>query len=233
MTSVQSATQPATGQQEKKKYESERQLERQQRVLKCARKMLNESGYDGLVMRQLAIEAGVARATLNNLYGSKDDLIVASVRDTISRITNNTELVDDPLQNILARLARTAEEIRATPRYTEAMARAMFALGAESELAKTLFDNATPFNRVQLERAREAGLIDSELDTEVIAIQLAANSWGMLLQWIMGRLTMQQSMVESERGALLILTAVASDTSHSQLRQRLLQLSQMAGGKLS
>ena len=58
-----------------------RQKARRASILQAVRHLLTQCGYDGLSMRQVAVEAGVSPSTLYEIYESKDTLI-------LHRITN-------------------------------------------------------------------------------------------------------------------------------------------------
>jgi AcrR family transcriptional regulator len=48
--------------------------------------LLSECGYDGVTMRDLAKGSGVALKTLYNVYGSKDEVLIASVQDRVAQV---------------------------------------------------------------------------------------------------------------------------------------------------
>src|SRR5215470_1389206 len=58
----------------------EHKSERRAKILRAARKLVEERGYDGLTMRDLADEARVSVPTLYNLFGSKDAILVAELQ---------------------------------------------------------------------------------------------------------------------------------------------------------
>ncbi len=58
---------------------SERQIMRRATILSQARELMEERGYEGITMRDLADRSGVALKTLYDIYGSKDDLLAQAV----------------------------------------------------------------------------------------------------------------------------------------------------------
>lgn len=70
----------------KKRIVTSLQKRQRLRILVVARKLLATRGYDGITMRDLARMSGVAFKTLYNIYGSKDDLLIASVRDRVAQV---------------------------------------------------------------------------------------------------------------------------------------------------
>ena len=189
----------------KRKYESARQIERQSEILKCARRILQTAGYSGLTMRSLAREASVAPATLYNLYGSKDDLIVAAVEDLFDKLSAQAELSDNQGIKAVLRLNQlSANQIKATPNVTEAMARALF--GSNSSFntpLEALFAPGYSFIVQQLKIAKAKDEIYSEVDVETIGKHLVGQGWGMVLLWMMGMFTIEQSYDERMRSQIM------------------------------
>lgn len=54
------------------------------RILDCARRLFADRGPDGVTMAEVAAEAGVARATVFNQFGSKHALIEAITEDVLA-----------------------------------------------------------------------------------------------------------------------------------------------------
>lgn len=60
---------------------TERQIKRREGILSAARKMLTKHGVDGVTMRGLAKESGVAPKTLYHQFGSKEKLLRTAVEE--------------------------------------------------------------------------------------------------------------------------------------------------------
>jgi len=60
---------------------TERQIRRREDILTAARKLITELGYDGVTMRQLAKESGVAPKTLYHQFQNKEKLLRAAVEE--------------------------------------------------------------------------------------------------------------------------------------------------------
>jgi AcrR family transcriptional regulator len=75
-----------TAQVRRTNYSSPRQQERQQRILTVVREQITAAGYDGINVRDVAAASGVALKTLYNLYGSKDELMLAAVAELLSDV---------------------------------------------------------------------------------------------------------------------------------------------------
>ncbi|MGE0666490.1 MAG: TetR/AcrR family transcriptional regulator [Sphingomonadales bacterium] len=60
---------------------SERQIMRRATILSRARELMEERGYDGVTMRDLAERSSVALKTLYDIYGSKDVLLAKAIEE--------------------------------------------------------------------------------------------------------------------------------------------------------
>ena len=89
-----------------------------ERVLRAALELIGAVGLTGLSMDELAVRAGVSRATLYRLFPGKSALFVSLVRafsplEPVSRAT--TEMYDQPPEAVMPQLARTIFRVIAGP----------------------------------------------------------------------------------------------------------------------
>ena len=209
-----------------KKYQSNRQLERQSAILACAREMIEADGYAGLTMRDLARRAGVAPATLYNLYGGKDDLIIAAIDEMLTSLGERAIAAQVApgigALNLMTQL--TAEHIRNNPECAEAMTRALFNVRAGDPLVAGLFARGYPFRAHQLRIAQRDGNIAAEVDVDTIAKHLTGDGWGQMLLWIMGSFTLAESCIEQLRSQLMTLISVTRGAVRERLEAQLHEL---------
>ena len=207
----------------KRKYESPRQVARQTKILATAREMLEEGGYDGLTMRGLAREAGVAQGTLYNLYGSKDDLIIAALDDLMTNLAAETirRSGHAGIDSILTSCTVTGRNIQRAPAYAEAMTRIIFSIQRDSPLVDLLFARAYPGIRHNLRAARDAGEMREGVDIDIIAKHLTGADWSVIILWMMGMLPLEDMIKERMRSVILVLLGVTCEPRTSQLRQAL------------
>jgi len=212
--------------QQKRKYESPRQLERQSNILATVRAMLEEVGYKRMTIRGLATRAGVAQGTLYNLYGGKDALVVAAVADLLSHLTNTAEeeAPSTGIEAIFARSRLVGAQIEATPGYAEAMSRILFHVGPNDQLVDVLFAGSYPFLKSQLDAAQKKGEIRPDVDTNLLARHLVGQQWGVVLLWMMGMITLDNNGKERERSELMTLIGVATDATRKRLEAKLAEL---------
>ena len=190
----------------KKKYKSPRQLQRQANILAATRDMLAEVGYSATTMRGLAGRAQVAPGTLYNLYKSKDALVFAAVQDLLDGLAQRA--VDESvsgLERILALIEQISTTIEDSPAYAEAMARALFRAEKGDPLIGLLYTRSLPFLQEQIEIAKHRSQLDKGTDARVMARQLQAQSWGIVMAWVMGMFTLDDVRRENLRCQIVIL----------------------------
>ena len=213
-------------QPEKRKYESARQIQRQSDILASARQMLSDVGYSGMTMRGLADKAGVAPATLYNLYGGKDELIIAAVEDLLNELGARAaaERESEGIDAILATARVTGRQIQETPKYAEAMARALFKVESDDPLVDVLFARGHPYFASQLTIAQDKGEILAEVDPDLLALHLTAQGWSVIMSWMMGMLPLENLVIERQRNQIMTLLAVTRGAAKRRLEHKLEEL---------
>lgn len=215
-------TQPA----EKRKYESPRQRERQAAILEAARRMLEKKGYSGVTMRALAREAGVAQATLYNIYGSKDDLILSAVEDLLLGVEADVQSTGSTpgIERILARARINGLQIQKTPKYADAMARALAGVKAGDPLVALLYTRALPFLEEHLQVALEQGDLLPRVDVHLTAQHMVGQHWGVTWLWILGVIDLENIVAERLRTDITALIAVTRGPARQNLERQLAEL---------
>ncbi len=208
---------------EKRKYESARQIQRQSDILASARDMLNDVGYAGMTMRALAEKAGVAPATLYNLYGGKDELIVAAVDDLLNELSARAAESgqNEGIDAILAVAELAGVQTQAMPNYAEAITRALFKVASDDPLVEVLFARGHPYVAAQLAIAQEKGEILPEVDTDLVALHLTGQGWSTIMLWMMGLLALEDLVVERQRNQIMTLLGVTRGAAKRRLKVKL------------
>ena len=131
----------------------------------------------------MAEQAGVAKGTLYNIYGGKDELIFSAVIEIRDDIEDRIlELEPQPgLDAILKTDQAVMEEIAGEPTYAEAISRALFGAHSAKMLIPSLIVRPINATRKELERARELGEIQPDVDCQTLARQLNMQRWGLIL----------------------------------------------------
>jgi AcrR family transcriptional regulator len=203
------------------KYQSNRLLERQARILEVARTILGRSGYEGLTMRALAEEAGVAKKTLYNQFAGKDDLVLMATNDLLQKITAKVALVTPGITRILAREQAIFEQIQTTPAYALAMIRALHAAKPEHALIDALIQQGAETIKRELQIAQKRAEVRPEIDMTPICWSLTSHSWGVLTLWAKQCFSLAQLEQQLTLAQLGILQSIAVQDTQILLAEKL------------
>ena len=205
-------------------------LQRKSRVVATVKSMLEEMGYEGMTVREVARRAGVSVGTLYTNYGGKDALVVAAVDDLLSSLSGTAaeEAVSEGFDAVLAFGEIIGGRIEAAPGCADAMTRILFQFASDDALVEVLFARSYPFFKSQLAVARTNGDVRPEVDVDVVARHLVGQSWGVVLLWMMGLIALEDSGRERQRSELMTLVGIATDSARKRLEEKLAALGQRA-----
>ena len=161
-----------------------RQQDRRDRILECTRQQVARVGYDGVNMRELAVEADVSTATLYNLFNSKDELILAASEALLAGIAEQVE--GRGVQRLINQLEATADVIISNPNYADAMGRMLFAAEASAPVVKMMIDNSRRGYETVLRQMQADGELVEAVDIDKLARNLAGVIWSVNLLWMKG-----------------------------------------------
>ena len=203
----------------KQTYDSPRQLARRASILEATRELLGKHGYEGTTIRDVAEQAGVAKGTLYNIYGGKDELIFSAVIDVRDDIGHRTlELDPSPgLDTILKVNQAVIEEIVRTPTYTEAISHALFGAPAAKMLVRSLVATPIEVTRKDLDVAKDLGQVEPEVDSRALARQLEMQRWGLILAVSVGQISIDDLKSEVAHAMVRILRSVVLPDGQAML----------------
>lgn len=211
-------------------YRSPRQEERQRRILATARTEITRVGYDAITMQQLAGASDVSTKTLYNLYGSKDELLLAAVAELLGNLEHHPRVLAAPagIPALLAFTEVICEQIVETPRYAEVMAKSLFQADRDHRLVEVLLGNTQKVAGNALEIAAEQGCLREGVDIAVLSNLLAGHQWGLVLMWSKGLVSLADLANQALQSQVISLIPACRDVQKKQLESRLelLQLEQ-------
>jgi AcrR family transcriptional regulator len=201
-------------------YSSPRQQERQERVLQSARELIANRGYDGLTMRELARVSEVSDKTLYNLFATKDGLVMAAVADLLDAIVTQVQAGEQAagLAAILRYTDAISAQILVSPEYAQAMSRALFQAEDSSPIVDLLLRSNQKFLQRQLRHAQRRGELTRKVQSARTATLLTAHTWGVLLLWNKGLLSLSSLPTMSRQSMLTSLSGVVSEQGQIVLK---------------
>jgi AcrR family transcriptional regulator len=188
----------------------EHKAERRARILRAARQLLGERGYDGLTMRELARAARVAVPTLYNLFGSKDAILVAELEASARAIAAQLPAGGD---SFFARGAAAFEAgmrlIEESPDFYRAIMRTFITSPETHATRRRIEDAYVAIMTSNLAAAKAAGQLADWAEPAVVARHLFALYMAAFLAWGIGDLDLVGFRAAAESGILHLLAGVA------------------------
>lgn len=177
-------------------------------------------------MRMLADRAGVVPATLYNLYGGKDELLLAALDDQLEQLSLealSTGLAPG-VDAILGLAVVAGKKCETNPDYTAALARSLFNLKRDDPAVDVQYARARPFFLQHMQIAEAEGQLNPGTKIEVISDHLVGQGWSVIWSWIMGAIKQNNLCQEYERSYLMTLISVTAGATNERLRVRFAEL---------
>jgi len=187
------------------------------------REQISAVGYEALNIRDLAAASGVALKTLYNLYGSKDELLLAAVAELLSDVQNLEPVAgaEPGIPRLLAHTQAIATQIVETPAYADTMARTLFQAGRDHHLIDVMLGSSVRLVTENLQYAVTQGELIENLDLEESAQVLAGHQWSMVLLWSKGLIALDSIPGAMLRSSLVSLISLCRGVRRAQLEQQL------------
>ena len=176
----------------------------------ATREMVAKYGYDGTVMSHVAGKAGVSPTTLYNLYNTKDELVLAAIReDLIRNIQQLAERTGGPGWDYLLQWFKGgAGIVKLAPEYAEAVTRAFLRASPGDVLVEMLLITARKNIRRSLKAMKERGELRTGVDIDKLATNLMGVYWSTFMLRSKGLLDVSQLEQALEMNLVTILASV-------------------------
>lgn len=153
------------------------------RILRAARELFSEVGYDRASLTDIAERAGLTRPAIKYYFVGKEDLYAAlfeSVRDGVVAAGIKNAAEQHSLSARLAAFLQTASQVDSQDRtYARFIAASLLDTVRYPELAHSQLTEVRTFVEQALEAAIEAGEIRPDTDVSSVTEMLIAVTWGM------------------------------------------------------
>ena len=206
---------------------TERQMRRREDILAAARKLITERGYEGVNMRDLAKESGVAPKTLYHQFESKENLLRVAVEERHRYIYQMID--DEEIEHGIDRMFFIIETVAETTRKNLAYARALAPiLSARS---------STSFTAVRMNTYRKAiNQIDSEsefvdwIDVELLTTIIYRQVNPLYLSWWYKQASDTQTAGFAKLDTSLILRSVTTGYTHERTTETIREMQKQLDG---
>lgn len=198
-------------------------------ILAAARDIIREKGIDALSIRKLADASKLALRTIYNLYGAKENVIIAVVEQG----TKGIEEAITELENSMTKGPWKTEFyitwINSVERVfidnKELLKPAMLASETLNQLgsggASAMHERRIQKFRNVLQMAADRNLIWNDLDMEVITRLMYRNYMSVAVQWAQGEIDDRELVVHGRYNILSMLHTLINESSR---RERTLEL---------
>lgn len=199
---------------------------RRGRILDAARRLIASGGSAGLSMRKLAQEAGLSVTTLYNLFGARDDILIALIADGIESMVDVLEreapLAEDPLERCRAIITVSTRHIANNEAiYRPVMVATYECLSLEQQRGDTIADRAAGMQETAIRAAVEQGLLRDFLDPAELGRQIYHGYELACVHWAYGRLDEAGFRARALYGLYVALLAVATSETRPRLEKEI------------
>jgi len=202
---------------------------RRERILKRARKMLAEGGFDALNLRDLAEMSGITVPTIYNLIGNKAEVLKTLVMDSFADFEASLEnRLPCPTEQLPALMMGTLTEMMASDAdYYRASSLASERLENESDEHGDYGFKRAPLRKYAGKLcldASEEGLLRGEIDSQQLIEQMIGNHQIAFRDWAHHVISLEELKKQSLRGFYIALAADAVDDFRDNLAAKLKNL---------
>jgi len=200
-------------------------------VLRELRREIGVCGIERITMRNLASQSGVALATLYNLFGSKEAMVVEALRET-HRLVMGSITQDDPapeaFDQLIAYASGAARFILSEPMYGKAMVYAYYAAnGSENLFHRDLHDYIGATLENLLAGMQRLGELREWSSPRFIARQMTEALFSVAAEWSRQVIPDHMFVDTSLLMALSLLHVHLNDQRRDQAEARIRQVSEM------
>lgn len=193
---------------------TERQIRRRESILAAARKLIAERGYEGVTMRELARESGVAPKTLYHQFENKEKLLRTAVEERFRYLYHAID--DAQIDRGVDRLFYIIDTVASITSENRAYAKALTPLLTS--------DRSDTFNLVRMNTYRKAleqiaaeGEFVSWVDLGVLSTLVYRQVNPIYISSWMARTPMETSTMVVKLDISLILASVTKGYTHKRL----------------
>ncbi|MEN8722356.1 MAG: TetR/AcrR family transcriptional regulator [Alphaproteobacteria bacterium] len=185
------------------------------RIIAAARQLMQAPGGT-LSMRELADMAGVSVATPYNLFGSKQEVIVAVLDDDVQALQQSvSDVGGDPIDGFFGVIDVSVGMLASAPAFYRTGARAVQTDMMDGDLQRHLREPRHTVLRQLVQRAVQQGFISHKISVDIFAVQLGQTLMIWVQSWANDHVTLDQLSDYLTYAFALSLAGVVAD-EHKQ-----------------
>ncbi|WP_176594654.1 TetR/AcrR family transcriptional regulator [Sphingobium sp. EM0848] len=201
----------ANRQQGGERYASATMLERRKRILAVTRDLVAEQGIDGFSINALCRRADVAKQTLYNAFGTKDELIAAAILDYFEDYERHIPYRSavGTLDRLIERMVAVGTRNLAIPNYIKAITGFYFSASPHPELRETLHNIFSAIQAPYVKALAASASLHPWVDPERLIESLDEQRMLVAAKWARGELSDEEFINGLVMGVLTILLGVS------------------------
>jgi len=205
---------------------TERQIRRREDILAAARKLIAERGYEGVNMRDLARESGVAPKTLYHQFENKENLLRTAVEERFRYLYQAIDSAE--IDRGVDRLFYIIDTVASTTKENRAYAKALTPLLASGQSETFNLIRMNTYRKALEQIADEGDFLDW-VNVGVLSALVYRQVNPIYISSWMAKTPMEVSTIVVKLDVSLILASVTKGYTH----KRLMDMSQEMSRKLA
>lgn len=195
---------------------------RRRRILEAARGLIEAGGPEGLAIKPVADAAELSVATVYNLFGSKEGLLIALLVEAIQSFEERLEALapSTPVDRIAAIADLAVREFTAEERFYRPLFHLIEQMGSRTQL-HAVIRRCVDLGHESIGRAIAAGDLDEFVEPRVLAHQIFMAFVHALRMWSSGLCSSELFEAQVVHFRVLMLAAVAREPLRSRLTREL------------
>ena len=204
----------------------EHKAERRERIVKAAKKLVAERGYDGLTMRDLADAARVSVPTLYNLFGSKDAILVTELEAMASAIARALPTSGESfLERGMAAFDAGMKILEASPAFFRAVIQMFLTSPETGEVRERVELGFVKIMEANLRAAKAAGQLADWAEPAIVARHMYTQQVAGFLGWGLGQVDFATFRAGTVSACAHILAGVARGAFAAEVEAQIKHLS--------
>jgi len=194
---------------------------RREAIINAALRLMYARGDSGFSMRALAEAAGVSIATPYNLFGSKQAIMLAVLDTGMTLYEERLSRLEADELDIFFEAVSLAKDLYAeAPKFHQAVLFSAYGDGGRDYRA-VFGDPRFLFWKMLVERAREAGFLDADIDPNAMALGLSQQFFICILEWAYGEIELEELESRVHYTFALLLNGAATAAGSARLKPRI------------
>ncbi|HEY5006710.1 MAG TPA: TetR/AcrR family transcriptional regulator [Caulobacteraceae bacterium] len=196
--------------------------ERRHRIVTAARDLIRETGDTGLSMRAIAARARVSLSTPYNLFGSKRAIVLAVLEDIREFNERFARLRStDAIERIFQALSMSIRYYVEDPDFYRTLWTGVFVMSAASVRNALAMPERDAFWLALVNAAAQEGALSPGIDTGLLLRNLDLTFGAVMLNWVLGALSIEELEPAAALGYALALRGAAAPPWQSPLANRI------------